>query len=396
MAACGAATFSTYNWEGSLLDSCFVWWIMMYQRRGRISMATLTDDSWVVGAIDVPKLLGDDPDGWQSLIGLMICRENLVLCKIGHVQARRGLPFLITVSGCDGEFRTNSEYLNAFAYLVFPDPDRAHHLLRASLDTIVGRANQEAARQRKESQDRIVALINRRIRESSIRQVRHYWINPVDLNVYDWWLLRILPELDAARDLESSDIKYLELKKHFGALAVYYRNIENFSEEAWWISRLCSFLRGTGDPRTKKDEDLRDAIFLTSNWIDSAASKQSASRPASAVWTSRGAAFLDRNMMDDAKECADTALDINETHHPHNLLGRYYFKLQQIETGVKHFGLAQALDAKGCETRSAILSALRWDVPDSMRQQAKKALERIEDRRLISRPELPNGEDVPF
>lgn len=360
-------------------------------------MAALTDDSWVVvGAIEVSKLLGDDSDGWQSLTGVMICRENLVLCKIGHVQARPGLPFLITVSGSDGEFRTNSEYLNAFAYLVFPDPNSTHHLLRASLETIVGGANQAAARQRKESQDRFVALIDRRIRESSIRQVLRYWINPGDLNVYDWRLLRILAELDAARDLEFSDIKYLKLNKHFGALAVYYRNSEDFTEEAWSTSKACRVLRGPGDPKRRNAEDLRNAILLTSNWIESTSAKLADPRSASAVWTTRGATFLDRGMMDDAKECADTALGINETHHPHNLLGRYYFKLQQIETGVKHFGLAQALDAKGCETQSAILSALKWDVPDSMRQQAKKALERIEDGRLISEPELPNWDDVPF
>ncbi|MGI8484685.1 MAG: hypothetical protein ACR2OU_10535 [Thermomicrobiales bacterium] len=347
-------------------------------------MATLTDDSWVVGAIDVPKLLGDDPDGWQSLVGLMICRENLVLCRIGHVQPRRGLPFLITVSGCDGEFRTNSEYLNAFAYLVFPDPDRAHHLLRASLYTIAGRANQEAARQRKESQDRIVALINRRIEESSIRQVSRYWIKPTDSNLGDWRLARILTDLDFDHDLILLDVEYLKINEYFGALAAYYRNIASFDKESWSISQACSALRGPWDPKLKVAADLHSAIILTSKWIESPSAKKAIPPAASAVWTTRGAALLDLGKKVESKESADNALALAESHYPHNLLRRYHFKFEDFEAGAFHFGRAKELEdalkrdraKKVSNTRSAIESVLKWEVTPIQRSSARAALER--------------------
>lgn len=108
-------------------------------------------------------------------------------------------------------------------------------------------------------------------------------------------------------------------------------------------AKIASELRGWGLPRR--------AIDFT-NFIEKAMARNQSDSP---VWTSRAAAFADLWDLDNAKRCAETALECNpKNSFAHNVLGRVYYQLGERDKAEQHFRIAEQIEGRAWGDRKAL------------------------------------------
>ncbi|MSR88022.1 MAG: hypothetical protein EXS69_02605 [Candidatus Zambryskibacteria bacterium] len=150
-------------------------------------------------------------------------------------------------------------------------------------------------------------------------------------------LAKILTKLEEQKDLDESELKWLEENRVFELLAnYYYQASKNFPGNGEWsLAKASKFYIKTGM--------AQKAIEITDGFSEILSIDHSAD---SAVYTSRGAAFRRLNTFDKAKECANKAISLSpRSFHPYNLLGGIAYDEGDIESGTGYFEKAIEMDS---------------------------------------------------
>ena len=165
-------------------------------------------------------------------------------------------------------------------------------------------------------------------------------------------LIRILLTIHEGRILTEDDIGYLESKKYFKALAIYFSDRYKATGDCWKLSKASKYCR---------DADLpQDAIDLTAGIEHFSCN----AKARSAVTTSRGAAFADIDEYEEAERCANAAINIEESYYAYNLLGRIFYKQTKLEEGDKAFERAVALGSELTMQDTIIRDTIKSQAPE--------------------------------
>lgn len=153
-------------------------------------------------------------------------------------------------------------------------------------------------------------------------------------------LYPMLIKLERKQPLDENDIQWLKDEKLFGVPATYHEMCfkkEIGCDDQWHEVLASSYWRKAGQP--DKALKITDGVRYPDG-----------RKRTSAVLTTRGAAFADKDKLEEAERCAREAIEWHRgSWHPYNLLGRIYFMKGQDEEGIEYFRKALELGAPSQE-----------------------------------------------
>ncbi len=181
-------------------------------------------------------------------------------------------------------------------------------------------------------------------------------------------LYKILLQMESTDILDKDQLDWLDAQRLFGTLAIYYEYRFRQSPRCWDVVMASKNWRKYGNPER--------AIAVTSNLVDKSnvLSPKTLSGEANckaALFTTRGAALLDMNMILEAEQCACKALQYRESHYPYNLLGKLYYQTGNPEQGDTHFSKAQSLGATATDQEKDI----EWAIKNAGRDQRIRVID---------------------
>src|SRR3989344_178468 len=160
-------------------------------------------------------------------------------------------------------------------------------------------------------------------------------INKVVDNTGQTLLAQILIKLEKEGDLSEHDKGWLRDNNLLELLANYYYRASKIfpGNSARSLSKASSYFRKAGKPE--------EAIRITDGFSERPVIDLTAD---AAVYTSRGAAFRQLRQLDEAKQCADVAINLSpNSYYPYNLLGGISYDERDIDSGDEYFLKARFL-----------------------------------------------------
>lgn len=147
----------------------------------------------------------------------------------------------------------------------------------------------------------------------------------------------ILLQIEDKDFIDETQIAWLKEHELFGTLAHYYQNIYRRCRDPWLLVQASSCWRDAG--QSERVITLTNFLLEQVDPLDA--------RLRSAIFTTRGGAFRDLGNWGSAEECANQAIQFNEsTFQPYNLLGAIYFERGMPEKGEEAFRKAMELGAQ--------------------------------------------------
>ncbi len=177
-------------------------------------------------------------------------------------------------------------------------------------------------------------------------------------------LYRILIMLEEHEELGEEDLNWLENRKLFCPLAVHYERLALDEEEpSWNLPKASSYWRKAGYPNR--------ALTIT-------AGKESYDKKLlSAIKTSRGGAFRDLKMLQDALCLAGEAIELSpRDYYAYNLMGALYYQTGEPLRGDEFFDKAIKLGSSVQETKVYMEGALRQADREEQLKTAQYLLEK--------------------
>lgn len=144
-------------------------------------------------------------------------------------------------------------------------------------------------------------------------------------------LYMILLKLEEKEMIDRNDIDYLKNHQWYGPLAMYYEN-EYLKDQSdlWPLISACSIWRNAKLPN--RSIDISSNAFTNEK------------KPMAALYTTRGGAFRDLSKFEDAKKCAETAINLQpSSYYPYNLMGAIFCQTGEPETADEYFEQAISL-----------------------------------------------------
>lgn len=150
-------------------------------------------------------------------------------------------------------------------------------------------------------------------------------------------LYKILLQMEMGEALCNDDITWLEEHRLFATLAFYLeKKFERF-DDVWDLVKASKYWRRADEPQ--RAISATDTVVEHYELLDRTF--------ASALYTTRGAAFRDYGDLDQAESCAMEAIKFQpKSFHPYNLLGAIFFQRGNPEQGDAYFEKALALGAQ--------------------------------------------------
>lgn len=173
----------------------------------------------------------------------------------------------------------------------------------------------------------------------------------IDENGKIWFLPDQHKDEDKISELE---IKWLEENEHFELLADYCVRVaeEYQGSNGWYFATASKYYRMAKLPK-KAIEITEGYEQKLVDWI---------SEPL--ILTSRGGAFRDLKKLDEAKECANKAINISLAPHPYNLLGGIAYDEGKPEEADVYFAKAVELGSSVKQQEYAIKGVLQDESTD--------------------------------
>jgi len=162
-------------------------------------------------------------------------------------------------------------------------------------------------------------------------------------------LYLILLQIDTGEALQDHQIEWLKENWLWMTLAIYFQNEYQKSKDPWNLVRASGYLRNANNSSK--------AIELTNYLLENNISFNPKLK--SAVLTTRGGAFRDLQDLSKAEQCAQDAIEQNNSFQPYNLLGAIYFERGQPEQGEAYFKRALELGAQAKVQEAQMQSALK-------------------------------------
>jgi len=155
-------------------------------------------------------------------------------------------------------------------------------------------------------------------------------------------LFMILKKLDLGEDLVDTETTLLKKGRQYGPLASHCEHRFAVNKLPWDAINGCSFWRKSNPPQPYRGLHLVDRITSLSE------------TGIAAAWTTRGGAMKDLNDLDGAERSGLRAIELEETYHPHNLLGSVYIRKNDPDAGARHYLIASNLGAPDRELATEV------------------------------------------
>jgi len=163
-------------------------------------------------------------------------------------------------------------------------------------------------------------------------------------------LYPILIKIDSDEFLEEGEIEFLKQNRLFGTLAMYYQKRYKCTHEPWELVKASGYWRDNSQP--DKSIQITEDLLNKHNPLNG--------RIRAAVFTTRGGAFRDLHMLEDAEHCANSAIQVDpKNYYPFNLLGAIYFERGNAVQGEVYFLKALELGAPQRSQEEQMKGALK-------------------------------------
>lgn len=227
-------------------------------------------------------------------------------------------------------------------------------------------------KEKEEEEKRLTEEKLKKLKEVNKRKSEFYYLcDKYDINYNRGldvieFLFSLLEKYDLGFELTYNEIEALEANQNHWYYEQYdysywlaklcYERYEKYNEE-WMLVKASKYYRISGKPNK--------ALKITENFTTDDKNVYAA------YWTTRGGAFKDVKKLDEAVQCVEKSLKINnENHHPYNLAGSIEFIKGNIEKAQEFFDKAMILGAKS-------IALSKDDIKDVIEKSTKQQSEKI-------------------
>ncbi len=142
----------------------------------------------------------------------------------------------------------------------------------------------------------------------------------------------ITAKIKQGQTVNQEELKWLEEHQYFSTLAKYSEHQYQISRKTTYAIQACKFWRKAGNPKR--------AIEITENIVDREPHSMAV------LLTTRGGAFRELQKLNEAKKCAQKAIELApESYFAHNLLAAIYHDAGRVAEAENYFKKAEELGA---------------------------------------------------